>query len=99
MAYFYMRPLTVINGIFLGSCLAIAVSLGFVLIAYFAVGQENPIFQAEYEPLKSSFAIFLVMTAISGASFYSLLINHRLRWVAQVLLWAGLAATGWYYWP
>lgn len=94
-----MRPLTVINGIFFGSCLSIAVSLGFVVIVFLIIGTDHPRLQAEYRPLTSSLAIFLGMTAISGASFYSLLINHRLRWAAQALLWAGLGATGWYYWP
>jgi hypothetical protein len=47
----------------------------------------------------SSLLIFLGMTAISAASFYSLLIGHRARFVAQGLLWLGLLGTGWYYWP
>ncbi len=94
-----MRPLTVINGIFFGSCLSIAVSLGFVLIVFLVVGPDHPRLQAEFRPLTTSLSIFVGMTAISAASFYSLLINHRLRWPAQGLLWAGLGATGWYYWP
>ncbi len=94
-----MRPLTVINGIFFGSCLSIAVSLGFVVIVFLIIGTDHPRLQAEYRPLTISLSIFLGMTAISGASFYSLLINHRWRWPAQALLWAGLGATGWYYWP
>ncbi len=94
-----MRPLTVINGIFLGSCLSIAVSLGLVLIVFFLISDEYPRLQSEFRPLAVSMAIFLGMTAISAASFYSLLIHHRWRWPAQVLLWLGLAATGWYYWP
>ncbi len=94
-----MRPLTVINGIFFGSCLSIAVSLGFVLIVFLVIGTDHPRLAAEYGPLTISLSIFLGMTAISAASFYSLLINHRLRWVAQVMVWAGLFATGWYYWP
>ncbi len=94
-----MRPLTVINGIFFGSCLAIAVSLGFVLIAFLFHFPDHPRLETEYRPLTISLSIFVVMTAISGASFYSLLINHRWRWPAQILLWVGLGATGWYYWP
>ena len=88
-----MRPLTVVNGIFFGSCLSIAVSLGFVLIVFLVIGTDHPRLAAEFDPLTISLSIFLGMTAISGASFYSLLINHRLRWAAQALLWAGLGAT------
>ena len=94
-----MRPLTVINGIFLGSCLSISVSLGLVLIVFLVISDDYPRLEAEFRPLTISLAIFLSMTAISAASFYSLLINHQLRWAAQALLWAGLVATGWYYWP
>lgn len=94
-----MRPLTVINGIVLGSCLSISVSLGLVLIVFLVISDDYPRLEAEFRPLSASLAVFLSMTAISAASFYSLLINHRLRWVAQALLWVGLAATGWYYWP
>ncbi len=94
-----MRPLTVINGIFLGSCLSISVSLGLVLIVFFVISDDYPRLQAEFRPLTISLSIFLGMTAISAASFYSLLINHRWRWYGQGLLWAGLGATGWYYWP
>lgn len=94
-----MRPLTVINGIFFGSCLSIAISLGFVLIVFLVIGTDHPRLEAEFRPLTLSLSIFLGMTAISAASFYSLLINHRWRWPAQVLLWVGLGATGWYYWP
>lgn len=94
-----MRPLTVINGIFLGSCLSIAVSLGFVLIAFLVIGTDHPRLEAEYRPLTISLCIFLGMTAITASGFYSLLIDHRLRWAAQALVWAGLGATAWYYWP
>jgi hypothetical protein len=47
----------------------------------------------------ASVFIFFGMTTISAGSFYSLLINHRARFWAQLLMWAGLAATTWYYLP
>ena len=94
-----MRPLTVITGILLGSCLAITVSLGAVLIVFLFLGDDYPRVRDEFDSLVSSVLIFLVMTAISGASFYALVKNHRLRIWAQGLLWAGLAATTWYYLP
>ena len=94
-----MRPLMVINGILLGSCLSIAVSLGLVLIVFLVIGDEYPRVQYEFRPLASSLSIFFVMTIISAGSFYLLAHEHRLRWAAQALMWAGLGATGWYYWP
>jgi len=94
-----MRPLTVITGILLGSSLAITVSLAAVLLVFFIVGDDNARVQDELRPLLSSISIFFALTVISAASFYALLINHRLRNFCQLLLWAGIAATAWYYTP
>jgi len=94
-----MRPLTMINGILLGSCLAISVSLAMVLIVFLVLGDEHPRLQHEFRPLLTSMLIFLGMTVISAASFYSLIINHRARVWAQGLMWLGMAVTTWYYWP
>ncbi len=94
-----MRPLMVINGFLLGSCLSIAVSLLFVLIVFLVIGGDHPRLQPEFRPLLFSLFIFLGMTAISAGSFYSLIFGHRWRFWLQGLLWSGLLATGWYYWP
>jgi hypothetical protein len=94
-----MRPLTVITGILLGSSLAITVSLTAVLLVFFIVGDDSPRVQDELRPLLSSISIFFALTAISAASFYTLLINHQSRIFCQALLWGGIAATAWYYVP
>lgn len=94
-----MRPLMVINGFLLGSCLSITVSLALVLVVFLVIGDEHPRVQHELRPLISSMLIFLGMTIISAGSFYSLATSHRSRFCLQGLMWAGFAATGWYYWP
>ncbi len=94
-----MRPLTVINGVLLGTSLSIFVSLVLVLIVFLVIGQDHPRIQGEFRPLVSSMLIFFGMTIISAGSFYALAVNHRLRLWSQLLLVAGLAATGFYYWP
>ena len=94
-----MRPLTMITGILLGSCLAISVSLALVFVVFLVLGDDYPRLQHEFRPLLVSMTIFLGMTIISGGSFYSLLIKHPARFAAQALMWLGLAATTWYYWP
>ena len=90
-----MRPLTVITGILLGSSLAITVSLAAVLVIFLFLGDQYPRIQHEFESLVASVGIFFGMTMICGASFYSLLINHAARYWAQLLMWAGVAATTW----
>lgn len=94
-----MRPLAAVTLIILGSCFAIMISLTAVIIVMLVLGDEYPRLQSEFDPLKDSLAIFVCMTAICAASFYGLLKNHPLRYLAQALMWAGIALTGWYYWP
>ena len=94
-----MRPLTVITGILLGSCLAITVSLSAVLVIFLVLGDDYPRVNHEFDALLSSVGIFFVMTAICAASFYGLLINHAWRYWGQAIMWAGVAATTWYYLP
>ena len=94
-----MRPLTVITGILLGSCLSIAFSLAAVLLIFLILGDEHPRLSREFGPLQASLSIFTLMTAITGASFYTLIRNHALRWYAQGLMWMGLVAVGAWYWP
>ncbi|MBT8068294.1 MAG: hypothetical protein KJO09_13715 [Gammaproteobacteria bacterium] len=94
-----MRPLHAVTLIILGSCFAIAFSLGAVLIVVLVLGDEYPRLQAEFRPLLRSFILFLGMTSVSAASFYGLVIAHRWRYWAQGGMWLGLVMTGWYYWP
>ena len=94
-----MRPLTAVTLIILGSCFSISVSLAAVIVVVLVLGDEYPRLQREFEPLLSSFLLFVIMTAVSAASFYSLIKKHRLRVWAQGAMWLGLVATGAYYWP
>ena len=94
-----MRPLTVITGILLGSCLAISVSLAAVLLVFVILGDEYPRVNREFDALVSSVLIFLAMTTVCAGSFYSLLVNHKSRYWLQLAMWLGVAATTWYYLP
>lgn len=94
-----MRPLMVITGFLLGSCLSIAVSLGFVLVVFLVIGDDHPRLQSEFGSLVASLSIFIGMTTITAGSFYTLVIRHRSRVWLQAVMWTGLLATGWYYWP
>jgi hypothetical protein len=52
-----MRPLTVITGILLGSCLSIAFSLAAVMFVFLILGDDYPRLSHEIRPLFISFAI------------------------------------------
>ena len=94
-----MRPIAVITLIILGSSFAIMISLAAVIVIVLVLGDEYPRLQREFDPLLESLAIFVGMTLISAVSFYGLTKNHSLRFLGQGLMWAGLVATGWFYWP
>ena len=94
-----MRPLTVVTGILLGSCLSIAFSLAAVLVIFMVLGDDYPRLDREYRPLLTSLSLFTAMTAITAVSFYTMAKHHRARWPAQALMWLGLAVVGYYYWP
>ena len=94
-----MKPLTVLTGVVLGTCLSIAVSLAAVLLMFLLLGDDYPRLEYEFEALTESLAIFVTMTAISAASFYGLVKNLTWRMPAQWLMWAGSGAVAWYFWP
>ena len=94
-----MRPLTFITGILLGSSVSITLGLAAVILIFLILGDEYPRLAYEFSDLIKSTLIFVVLTTISAASFYSLLKEWKNRWWLQFALWASLAATGFYYWP
>lgn len=94
-----MRPLTVINGFLLGSCLSICLSLAMTLVTSLIVGADQPRIRAEIRPLVFSVMIFLGLTALAALSFYGMVRGRSWRWAAQCAVLAALAAAGWYYWP
>jgi hypothetical protein len=69
------------------------------MFVYLLLGDEYPRLQAEFRPLLASMLIVLGMTAISGASFYTLLTKRKIRTALQIAMWAGLLATSWHYIP
>ena len=94
-----MRPLSVVTLIILGSSFAITFSLAAVLLVVLILGDEYPRLQREFDPLVRSLVLFLGMTAISAASFYTLLKNHAARYWLNAAMWAALAGVGYSYWP
>ena len=94
-----MRPLSVVTLIILGSSVAITFSLAAVLLVFLILGDEYARLQREFDPLVQSLILFIGMTAIAAASFYTLLINHAARFWLNAAMWAALFGVGYYYWP
>jgi hypothetical protein len=94
-----LRPLTVINGILLGSAASIAAGLLVVLLLFYLLVDEHPRLAEEFPALVSSTLIFLGLTAVCAFSFVGLLKQWRTRWLGQALMWGGLALVVFYYLP
>ncbi len=94
-----MRPLSVVTLIILGSSFAITFSLSAVILVVLLLGDEYPRLQREFEPLLASLVLFLGMTMIAAASFYTLIRDHAARYWINAAMWLALFGVGYYYWP
>ena len=94
-----VRPLTVLNGIILGSAAATTFGLATTLVVFLVLSGEIPEYRDELPMLARYLAIFIGLTALAGVSFLGLAKNLPWRRWAQGALWgtlAGLAALYWY---
>lgn len=94
-----MHPFTIILGIVLGSLFSIAFSLGVVLFVFWFLQDEHPRFDAEMPELFRSTSIFVGLAGLAAVSFLGTLRKRIWRYPSLALLWVGLLATGWVYWP
>jgi len=95
-----MRPLAALIGIVTGSALSLAVglTLTWIVLLFLPEGEADR-FAGEQAPLLQAMALFALMAAISGASFYAELRARRWRYAAHVAALAMLGLTIWTYWP
>lgn len=79
-----MRPITVLNGILLGTTGAIAISLAVVVLLYLILQGESPQIAEEIGPLSRATAMFWAAGLACAASFYGHLTERAWRWWAQL---------------
>ena len=94
-----MRPLSVVTLIVLGSSFAITFSLAAVVLVVLLLGSDHPRLASEFQPLLKSLGLFLGMTAVAAASFYTLAKELAARYWLQGAMWLCLFGIGYYYWP
>ena len=94
-----MRPLSVVTLNVLGSSFAITFSLAAVVLVVLLLGTDHPRLASEFDPLLKSLGLFVVMTAVAAASFYSLAKELAARYWLQAAMWLSLFGVGYYYWP
>ena len=94
-----MQPFTVILGVVFGSLFSIAFSLTVVLLVFFILRSDHPRFDAELPALFRATLIFCGLAVVAGLGFWGTLKHLSWRYACLAVLWAGLLATGWHYWP
>ena len=94
-----MRPLGFLTGVVLGSAAAIALVLLMVVAVFALTARQQPALGAEYPALLAAAGLFAGLAAAAGTAFVGLQRERSWRWAAQAVMWAILAAIGWYYWP
>ena len=94
-----MRPAFVLLGFVLGSAAAITFSLTGVMIIFLLLRTEHPRLDAEVAPLATHLALFAILTALAGLSFYAE--GKRPPWRGASLAGLALALAGTiaFYWP
>lgn len=94
-----MKPSLVVVGFVLGSAAAITFALLGVAVVFTWLQPAHPRLESEIPSLWGSLALFAVLTALAGASFYGLVRDKPWRRAAVGLLVLGIAAVAWYHWP
>lgn len=94
-----MRPLTILLGIILGSCVAIAVALGMTGIVFLLIPEYGAQLSGERAPLLLGLLVSWCLTGLAAAAFFGeLRVRGWRRW-PQAVLGLGLALLAWHYWP
>ncbi len=94
-----MQPFTVILGVILGSCFSIAFSLAVVAFVFWVLQGEHPQFSDELPELTRATVMFVALALVSFLAFWGTLRRAAWRYLPLTLLWTGLVAIGYYYWP
>jgi len=95
-----MRPLTVLIGILMGSAFTLffGLSLTWVTLLFLSRDEARELV-AERAPLGLAIAVFAVLAAVSGVSFYGQIRERGWRPWAHLATVAALAGSIWLYWP
>jgi hypothetical protein len=94
-----MRPLTVLIGIVMGSAVSLAVGLLLTWITLLFLPEYAAQLTQERAPLAEAIAVFTLISAASGVSFYAEIRERRWRLAAHAATVAFLGLAVWLYWP
>ena len=95
----FMRPLTILLGIVMGSTVSLSIGLIGTWIVILFLPQDADRFAPEHAPLLEAMAIFTALAAATAVSFYGDLRTRTWRLAAHAVSFVLLALTIWVYWP
>jgi hypothetical protein len=95
----FMRPLTVLIGIVMGSAVSLAVGLLLTWIVLLFLPEYSEQTAAERGPLALAIAIFGLIAAAAATSFYGEIRERRWRFLAHAATTVLLSLAVWTYWP
>jgi hypothetical protein len=94
-----MKPLAALLGILAGSAVALDSGLIMTWIVILLLPADEQRFAPEHAHLVRAIAVFTLVSAASGGSFYGELTARRWRLAAHAATLAALALAAWLYWP
>ena len=94
-----MRPMTMLNGILLGTVGAIAVGTAVTLLIVSILAADSDRLQGEWRPLLVTTVVFIALTAICAAAFVGHLRARPWRWYAQLGVIFAVSAVIALFWP
>lgn len=94
-----MHPFTAILGIVAGSLVSLAFGLAVVLLVFWLLQGDHPRFSAELPELVRAVVMFLALAVVAVLGFIGTIRRRSWRYGPLAVMWLGLLAVGWYYWP
>lgn len=94
-----MQPLAALTGIVLGSAVALLAGLLMTLVVFALLPEFRDRLEGEFAPLLVAVAWAALLAGISALAFLGQVKALSWRAWAQLGMWAGVLAIGWYYWP
>lgn len=94
-----MRPMTMLNGVLLGTSVAIAIGTAVTLLIVTLLAGESSRLESEWRPLLVTTVLFVVLSGLCAAAFIGHLRERAWRWAAQAGVVLAIAAVVAFFWP
>lgn len=94
-----MRPIAAINGVLLGTVVAIAIGSAVTLLVVGLLLGDHPRLEQEWRPLLKVTLLFALASAAFAVSMFAHLQQRRWRWLAQCVALISLVMLVLAFWP